>query len=133
MSSNIIQFKKYDDNAIIPSRVSEHDVGFDITLISLKHTFFEKNIFIYDTGLVVKPPPGCYIEVVQTSSTFGYVLLTSFGTYNTNYNSTIKLVLTKIDLTCPNISLPYKGFKLVVKKAILPEPVEVESVQSFHN
>ena len=67
MSKNIIKFKTHDDNAFIPTRASEYDVGYDLTVISISKKINDKTT-LYETGISVEPPNGYYFEVVPRSS-----------------------------------------------------------------
>lgn len=56
-----------DSRAILPSKKRASDVGYDLTIIS-KVKDLGSVTALYDTGLIIQPPPGYYIEVVPRSS-----------------------------------------------------------------
>jgi len=65
-------------------------------------------------------PTGYYFEVYARSSLSktGYILANSVGIIDGNYKKTIKVSLIKIDNSMPDIKLPFKGMKLVLRKMI---------------
>lgn len=52
-----IKIKKLNDKAVIPTYAHATDAGLDLTATSIKHDF-EKDVFIYGTGLAVEIPEG---------------------------------------------------------------------------
>ena len=57
-----IKIKKLNDKAVIPTYAHATDAGLDLTATSIKHDF-EKDVFIYGTGLAVEIPEG-YVGLV---------------------------------------------------------------------
>ena len=73
---------------------------------------------LYDTGLIIQPPPGYYIEVVPRSSLSksGYIQSNSIGIIDPNYLDTIKVPLTRVDSSLPELKLPFTGFQLIIRR-----------------
>jgi len=108
---------RVDVNAIIPSKKRASDVGFDLTLIRKVKDIGSKSA-LYDTGLIIQPPQGYYIEVVPRSSLSksGYIQSNSIGIIDPNYLDTFKVPLTRVDDTLPALTLPFTGFQLIIRR-----------------
>jgi dUTP pyrophosphatase len=113
-------------NAVMPTRVHEDDIGFDVIIIDI-FKVVNDSITMYETGIAVKPDDGYYVEVVPRSSfsKTGYVLANSIGIIDPNYRGTIKIAVIKVDKNMPDLPVPYKGFQLIVRKV---EKVELKQV-----
>ena len=112
-----LYFKKHYPNAIIPKKAGINEVGYDLTLI--KHVkIFGKNTIMYDTGISVEPPNGYYTEIVPRSSLVktGYIMTNSIGIIDPTYRGTLKICVTRIDDTLPELILPCKKFQLIIRK-----------------
>jgi len=122
----IVKFKKHDLAAIIPKKAGKHEVGFDLTVIKLVKKIGEKT-FMYDTGISVQPPNGYYTEIIPRSSIVntGYILSNNTGIIDPTYRGTLKICLTKIDDTLPDLKLPFIKLQLVVRKFIIAKGEEV--------
>ena len=118
-----IDVLRKDSDAVIPTKAHEDDIGFDLTVIKLD-TRISERIEMYDTGLVVKPPPGFYLEIVPRSSfgKSGYIVANSIGIVDPSYRGTLKLLVIRSDDSVQPFTLPYKGFQLILRK------VESESI-----
>lgn len=114
-----ILFKSHDERAVIPSRAGENEVGYDLTIID-KVKDISENTAMYDSYISVQPPDGVYFEIVPRSSMSktGYILTNSVGVIDPSYRGTLKVVLTKIDETKPDIELPNKRFQLIPRTFI---------------
>jgi dUTP pyrophosphatase len=113
-----IDVLRKDSDAVIPTKAHEDDIGFDLTVIKLD-TRISDRIEMYDTGLVVKPPPGFYLEIVPRSSfgKSGYIVANSIGIVDPSYRGTLKLLVIRSDDSVQPFTLPYKGFQLILRKA----------------
>ena len=133
MFSRQLRFKKCDPNAVIPTKAYPSDTGYDLTLIRVSKDMsipgFEQKIIMYDTGIAVCPPDGYYTEVVPRSSLSktGYMLANSVGIIDASYRGSIKVVVTG-DNSLDDLSLPFKGFQLVLRKLEEVEVVEVDDL-----
>ena len=133
MFSRQLRFKKCDPNAVIPTKAHPTDTGYDLTLIRMSKDMsipgFEQKIIMYDTGIAVCPPDGYYTEVVPRSSLSktGYMLANSVGIIDASYRGSIKVVVTG-DNSLDDLSLPFKGFQLVLRKLEEVEVVEVDDL-----
>jgi dUTP pyrophosphatase len=117
--SNVIKFKTHHDSAFIPTRASDDEVGFDLTIHSVSKKI-DDYTSLYDTHISVEPPKGYYFEVVPRSSLskLGYILSNSIGIIDPSYRGSIKIALTKINPEVKNIELPNKRFQLIPRKFI---------------
>ena len=108
-----------DPEAKMPFKIRSTDEGFDLTIIR-KIKDLGKNTFMYDTGVAVQPPLGYYLEVYPRSSfgKTGYVFNNSVGLIDQGYTGTIKIIISKIDPSLPEIELPFTGFQLVVRRHV---------------
>lgn len=122
---------KNDDNAIIPFKTNLSDIGFDLTIIK-KVKDLTSNTVLYDTGIIVEPPKGFYIEIHPRSSLSksGYILANSTGIIDPGYRNTLMIALTKTDQKSPNIELPFKCCQMIIKRHELIELVEVMDINS---
>jgi dUTP pyrophosphatase len=132
MSSNIL-FKSHDDRAIIPNRAGSQEVGYDLTIIE-KVKDLSSNTAMYDSYISVQPPNGIYFEIVPRSSISktGYILTNSIGIIDPSYRGTLKVVLTKIDDTKPDLELPNKRFQLI-PRTFISNMFDVDSVNELSN
>tara|TARA_A100000164_G_C21793073_1_gene716812 strand:+ start:455 stop:889 length:435 start_codon:yes stop_codon:yes gene_type:complete len=114
-----ILFKSHDEYAVIPSRAGENEVGYDLTIIK-KVKDLSDNTAMYDSYISVQPPDGIYFEIVPRSSISktGYILTNSIGIIDPSYRGTLKVVLTKLDPSKPDIELPNKRFQLIPRTFI---------------
>ena len=132
MSKRLLLFKKTENDAVIPTKAHPSDTGYDLTLIRVSKDMsipgFEK-IIMYDTGIAVCPPDGYYTEVVPRSSLSktGYMLANSVGIIDASYRGSIKVVVTGDD-SLGGLSLPFKGFQLILRKLEEADVVEVDDL-----
>jgi dUTP pyrophosphatase len=131
--SSSIHFKSHSDDAIIPFRADENEVGFDLTIIS-KVKDISSNTAMYDSFISVQPPDGIYFEIVPRSSLSktGYILTNSIGIIDPTYRGTIKVVLTKINPDAPDIELPNKRFQLI-PRTFISNVFQVTEVRDLSN
>jgi dUTP pyrophosphatase len=109
-------------DAILPRKTIESDAGFDLVLISLVSkpaSTAQNGVYMYDTGVVVCPPPGYYFDLVPRSSMIksGYILANSVGVIDPSYRGSIKVPLIKIDPNAPDLQLPQRLVQLIPRKA----------------
>ena len=110
-------FKKHSPNAIIPQKAGPNEVGYDLTLIKLVKTYGTKTT-MYDTDISVEPSPGYYTEIIPRSSLSktGYIMSNSVGIIDPTYRGTLKICVTRIDDSLPELTLPCKKFQLIIRK-----------------
>lgn len=128
-----LEFKKAHSNAVIPTRAGPNEVGYDLTLISVDKKISDWTTR-YDTGIIVKPPEGYHTEIVPRSSLSktGYMMSNSVGVIDQTYRGHLMVVLTRVDPTLPPLTLPYKGFQLVVRKThLLPTEEMTEMDETY--
>jgi dUTP pyrophosphatase len=111
-------FKKHK-NSVTPSKSRASDVGYDLTIIEVSKEF-GKNTIMYDTGIIVAPDFGYYTKIVPRSSITksGYMLTNSTGIIDPSYRGTLKICLTKVDDSIPNLKLPCKIAQLIIDRSI---------------
>lgn len=127
----ILSVKLEHPNSVIPTKAHIEDIGYDVTIISIFKVVNDR-ITMYETGISVKPEDGYYVEIVPRSSfsKTGYVLANSIGVIDPNYRGTIKIAVIKVDITMPDLPIPYKGFQLIVRKV---ENVTIQQVDDLDN
>ena len=125
-----LKIKIHNQNAIVPTKAGDDEVGYDLTAIS-----FVKKLspvtFMYDTGISVKPPEGYYTEIVPRSSIVksGFILANSVGVIDPTYRGTLKIVLHKVAMenddrtrgngvyiACRPLTTPFTLCQLVIRK-----------------
>lgn len=123
-----IRVAKNSLNAIIPNKVHQSDSGYDITLISLAKKL-GPNLYLYGTGLRIAPDEGYYVELVARSSLmkYGYILANSVGIIDNQYRGELFVALWKLDLSMPDIELPFRGAQIIPRQFIRPEIVLVSN------
>lgn len=116
---------KVDENAIIPSKHYESDVGYDLTIIKKVKNLTPSTI-LYDTGIKLSVDYGYYIEIVPRSSLSksGYILANSIGIIEKSYSGNLYVALTKIDKEMPELELPFRCCQLIFKPQISLKIVE---------
>ena len=113
-------------NSVPPVKAHPSDVGWDLTAIKIVKRL-GKNTTMYDTGIAVCPPHGYYTEIVARSSIVktGYMLTNGVGIIDPNYRGTLRICLTKIDDTKPDITLPFRLTQLIIKKVAQIDIIKV--------
>tara|TARA_Y100000389_G_scaffold205100_1_gene263161 strand:- start:7662 stop:8597 length:936 start_codon:yes stop_codon:yes gene_type:complete len=108
---------KTNKNAIIPSKVRESDVGYDLTIIK-EHKILNQRTKLYDTGIKLQVKEGFYAEIYPRSSLSksGYMLANSVGIIDRGYTNNIYVALIKIDDSVDDIKLPFKCCQVIFRK-----------------
>jgi deoxyuridine 5'-triphosphate nucleotidohydrolase len=129
MQSNLPRCEvfKTDDNAIVPSKSKESDVGYDLTVIKVAKKLSDK-VTLYDTGIKISVDNGYYAEVVPRSSLSksGYMLANSIGIIDRSYLGNILVALVKVDDSVPDIELPFRCCQLIFRPQIFVDVKEVD-------
>jgi len=86
---NYIEIKLVDEHATIPSKGSEHAVGYDMTCINVNHT---QKYIEYDTGVAMAIPLGYVGLLLPRSSVtkMDLMLKNSVGVIDPDYRGTIR-------------------------------------------
>lgn len=121
---------KTDDNAIIPTKGYESDVGYDLTIIK-KYKQLTPSTILYDTGIKLNVDYGYYTEIVPRSSLSksGYILANSIGIIEKSYLGNLLVALTKIDKDMPDLELPFKCCQLIFKPQISLNIQEITNLE----
>jgi dUTP pyrophosphatase len=112
-----ILVKKNHEQAVIPSRANESDIGLDLVAIK-EYKVLNNGVILYDTGLSVTPPKGYYLEILPRSSLSktGWMLANSVGVVDPSYRGNLLIALIKIG-NSSLIPLPFCKCQLVLRKA----------------
>jgi dUTP pyrophosphatase len=121
-----IKIVKRNENAVIPSRAHETDIGLDLTAIKV-HKNINENTIMYDTGIAAAAPPGYYLEIIPRSSISksGWMLANSIGVIDPDYSGNLYIVLTRVVHTAKDLVPPFCNCQLVLRKAEYAPVVEV--------
>ena len=124
-----ISVVKHSNDAVIPSKAGENEIGFDLTVIK-KIKDINSTTSMYDTNISVRPPNGYYFEIVPRSSLSktGYILTNSIGIIDPTYRGTLKVVITKICPEAHEFELPNKRFQLIPRKYDLNNKLIIKEV-----
>jgi dUTP pyrophosphatase len=128
-TNHIVNFILIDDEAMIPTRAYDSDIGYDLTATKVWKKIGEKTT-VYDTGIAIQPPPGYYTEIIPRSSISksGYILSNSIGIIDPDYTGSLKIAVTRIDESLPELTCPFTRFQLILRKA---EHFSLQQVQFF--
>jgi dUTP pyrophosphatase len=112
-----VLFVKDDPQAVVPTKGTQYSVGYDLTAISVYKKLSDKTT-LYDTGIIVQPPPGYYTEILPRSSITktGYILSNSVGTIDSDYRGRLLIALTRVDEGFPELTLPFTKCQLVLRR-----------------
>jgi len=116
---NMLEVYKDDINAVIPSKSSYSDAGYDLTIIK-ESKILNSDTVLYDTGIKLNIPNGYYVEIVPRSSISrsGYMLANNVGIIDQGYRGNLFIALRKINKECDDLVLPWKCCQMIVKKQI---------------
>jgi dUTP pyrophosphatase len=128
-----LYYNLVDPNAVPPQRALDTDTGYDMTIVGIAKVVSDRIVYC-DTGIKVWTDPGYYLELVPRSSfsKTGYMMANSFGVLDEGYIGNILVPLIKVDTNAPDLSFPYKGFQLIIRKRIdADEVVASEPTESL--
>lgn len=110
---------KVHENAVMPSKTSYSDAGYDLTIIK-EHKVLNSNTKLYDTGIKLDIPNGYYVEIVPRSSISrsGYMLANNVGIIDQGYRGNLYVALIKVNNDCEDLTLPWKCCQIIVKKQV---------------
>ncbi len=131
MSQNI-EFVKMLPEAVLPSKAHPSDVGLDLVCVKI-HKILPNDVVMFDTGLVVNPPTGYYMEIIPRSSISKtcWTLANSVGIIDPHYRGNIYVALRCANTESLNQELPFCVCQLVLRKIEAANVVEVASVDNF--
>ena len=117
-----------EEGALPPFKKRISDSGFDLHLIKLLEV--KGNVYFFDTGVRVSPPPGFYFDLVPRSSIYksGFILANSVGIIDMTYRGTIKVPLVRVDESKELPPLPWRAVQLIPRRFYPLEPQRVESL-----
>ncbi len=115
-----------DEGGIPPFKKRISDSGWDLHLVKLIKK--DENLYFFDTGVKVSPPPGYYFDLVPRSSIYksGFILANSVGIIDMTYRGTIKVPLIKVSPEKPDPQLPWRAVQLIPRRFF---PLEAEQVE----
>jgi dUTP pyrophosphatase len=107
-----------NEKAIFPSKNNASDEGYDLWLVD-EDKKISSMTMRYETYVAIEPPRGYHIRILPRSSlsNSGYMLSNSIGLIDQSYRGTLKVCLTKIDPSMPDITLPCKCVQFVLEKS----------------
>lgn len=132
--------KLVDERAVLPAKAHPSDVGYDLTIIDVHKTCLPDGssatslhpglVVLFDTGVILEPPPGIYYEMVPRSSLSktGWILANSVGVIDPHYRGTIKVPLMRASLLAKEIKLPGIYVQLIPKAVIPMEMVRSDDL-----
>jgi dUTP pyrophosphatase len=125
-----LQVQKLIPEAVTPAKAHPLDSGFDLTIVRVVNPNFGPGVILYGTGLVVRPPDGCYVDLVTRSSTskLGWGLANSVGIIDAQYRGELCLPLFKLSPDAKDLELPARIAQLIVRPLILTDIKEMASV-----
>lgn len=114
---------KLGPKGVMPTRAHPSDVGFDLTLVSLKPRpmFWSPDVEVYGTDVFIQPTSDdFYFEIVPRSSIVKtqYVLANSVGIIDPSYTGELLVVLRKTDPRVESLHLPSKIAQLIPRRRI---------------
>ena len=119
--------------AVPPKLASDTATGYDITLIKKIKTirrgsFWE--VSLYDSGVIISPPKGYYVDLVARSSLSktGHMLANNIGVIDNHYRGTLIAAMLKYDGGGPDLELPGKYVQIIFRSIIHFIPVEVDEI-----
>jgi deoxyuridine 5'-triphosphate nucleotidohydrolase len=114
----LCKFSRTNSNAVIPMKNRATDEGYDLTIVEVFKRLGE-NTVLYDTCIKLLPEFGYYFDIVPRSSLSksGYCFTNSVGIIDRSYRGTVKIALTKIDNSFPDIELPYRCAQIILRKS----------------
>lgn len=121
------------DGAVPPTLAYDTDTGYDVTLIKKMKTirlgsFGE--VSLYDSGIIISPPKGYYVDLVARSSLSktGHMLANGFGVIDNTYRGTLIAAMLKYDIDGSDLELPGKYVQIIFRPVIHFTPVEVDVI-----
>ena len=121
-TKQVVQFIRTKSEAKVPTKAFPTDIGFDLTAISVEKQISD-NTFLFNTGIIVIPPKGFYVEIVPRSSLSktGWMLSNSVGTIDPSFRGPLLIALTKVDDSnkcwLPD-ELPFTRCQLILRHAV---------------
>jgi len=127
---DLFKYKKFDKNAIPPTKSRVTDSGYDVHAISITPVEGNDKLFIADTRLAVQPIPGYYFDMVGRSSLplTGFIFAGGVGIIDRSYVGSLKMVLYKNREDAVLPSLPFKCGQIIPRRII---HIEFEEVTDF--
>lgn len=123
-----IRVKKLDNRAVLPKKAHPDDACWDLTAISLIKKVDQ--VYFFDTGLAIQPPPGYYTKIYPRSSiskTY-FSLANSTAIIDSGYTGPLVLALRKHYSAAPDFELPCRIAQLELCKLEKAEIVEVDKL-----
>jgi dUTP pyrophosphatase len=116
-----------------PTLAHDTDTGYDVELIEkikVVKTGSFGEVSLYDSGIIVSPPLGYYIDLVARSSIAktGHMLANGFGVIDNTYRGHLLAAVLKYDVDAPDLKLPGKYVQLIFRPVIHFIPVEVDTI-----
>ena len=129
MNSSDISVVLLNKNSKIPKKAHYDDVGYDLEAIQLEKVY-ENGCHLFNTGIIVKPPKGYYLEIIPRSSIIkhGWVLANNTGIIDPSYRGELKIALQKINENATELKTPFTLCQLVLRKLYESSILQVENL-----
>lgn len=110
--------------AVLPSRATPQDIGYDLTAISVVKKYGTTTL--YDTGVTFVPPEGFYAKIFARSSLIktGHMIANGVGIVDPEYRGTLKIAIVKVDPDADDLVLPFKKAQLVLEE-VIPSQMQI--------
>lgn len=129
MSTAQLPFKKLDENAILPTRGSEHSAGLDLYASQAK-VIPAQGFAIVNTGISVAVPEGHYGRIAPRSGLSAkHGIFTLAGVLDSDYRGEIMCILANHSNTDYEIAAGDRIAQLVIEVIISPEPIFVDDLE----
>lgn len=124
-NQHILKYKKTLKEAVDPFKKNVSDSGFDLTAIKLLKK--DGKLYIYETGIIIQPNFGWYLDLVPRSSIYkyGFSLANNVGVIDRTYIDSVKIMFYKIDETKPDPILPVRLAQIIPRQIVHPTLIEV--------
>ena len=111
--------RHYDDTPL-PFRKHDSDVGYDLTAMRCKLNQHDSFVYMFDTGISVKPPKGYYVEIVPRSSIIktGFILANSVGIIDPDYTGSIICALRFVGIGTGQEEAQYLMFQRIAQMIV---------------
>lgn len=117
MSAPNVVAKRTLPEAVFPSRNSEDEAGFDLTLIMRRDVGEDKvgSVTYFDTGIALEIPKTFFVIIAERSSLHktGYSLVNSVGIIDSSYRGNLIVALRKVE-DKPDLQLPFRAAQMII-------------------
>lgn len=119
------------EDAVLPTKGHNEDVGFDVTAIGVLKTT-ESGVIMLRTGLQIAPPKGYYIDLIARSSLCkkGYMLANGVGVIDPIYRGEFLIPVVPIGNVIMDLEFPFRAAQLVLRQHCTAQVQEVSNLDN---